>query len=499
MSLFRRSATVACFLLTLGSVCTPLWTQEADTSARARLIAAMLAETPLESDLRDLTRSIGGRATGSEANLRAVDWALQRFSEAGVAARKEPFEMPELWLERSAGAEILGEGIEFEARVAAMPFSLPAPAPGFTAPLLDAGPGLPADFERLGKTAAGAFLLVETAPLLDVNGLFREYAEAFEIEKRSLEAGAAGVVYMSSRAEGLLYRHNSSLRGADAKVMMVMDRGAASRAFDLLRIGHRLSLRATLDLETGPAYASYNVIGEIKGRSLADEVVVVGAHLDSWDLGTGALDNGANVTLLIDIARQITRLGLRPARTIRFGLWNGEEQGLWGSWGYTRTHAEELDDHVVAMSFDIGCGLINGFFTGGRPQIIPVLERALEPVRGLGPFATIDVPIVGTDNFDFMMEGIANIVGNHETAEYGPNYHAQSDRIEHCDLKTVRLNAAIVAAVTWGFAETDASWDRQTRAEIEDLLESTDLEQQMRSFSVWQDWLDGTRGRRADR
>ena len=86
-------------------------------------------------------------------------------------------------------------------------------------------------------------------------------------------------------------------------------------------------------------------------------------------------------------------------------------------------------------------------------------------------------------------------MGNHESAEYGPNYHAQSDRIEHCDLRTVRLNAAIVAAVTWGFAQTDDAWTRQTRAEIEELIRSTDLEQQMRSFNVWGDWLDGTRGR----
>ena len=226
------------------------------------------------------------------------------------------------------------------------------------------------------------------------------------------------------------------------------------------------------------------------------EVVLIGAHLDSWDLGGGALDNGANVSLLIDIARQMQRLGLRPARTIRFALWNGEEQGLVGSYRYAENHEEELDGHVVAMSFDIGCGRINGFFTGGRPEILPTLERALEPVAGLGPFQQIDIPVVGTDNFDFMMHGVANLIGNQESAAYGPNYHAQSDRIDQCDLRTVRLNATIVAAVTYAFATTDIPWERQSREEIEELVRSTDLEQQMRSFNVWADWQAGRRGRR---
>lgn len=462
------------------------------------LIAAMLGETPLEADLRELTREIGGRATGSAANLRSVEWALGKFREAGVTAHKEGFEMPELWLEKSASVRVDGDGIEFMAAAAAMPFSTAAPQPGVTAPLLDGGVGSAEDLQGLGARAKGAFLLIETEPLQDVAGLFREYNEAFALERLAVDAGAAGVVYMSSRAEGLLYRHNSSLRGAEARPMLVMERAAAKRALDLLRRGAELRLTAVLELETGPAYESFNVIGEIPGTVEPHKVVIVGAHLDSWDLGTGALDNGANVALLIDVARQMTRLGIRPRRTIRFALWNGEEQGLWGSLGYAESHSDELDDHAVAMSFDIGCGRINGFFTGGRPEILPALEKSLEPVRGLGSFEMIDVPIVGTDNYDFMMEGVANLVGNQEDATYGPNYHARSDTFDQCDVRTVRLNAAIVAAVTYGFASADLSWSRQSRAEIEELIRTTDLEQQMRCFNVWDQWVSGTRGRQPD-
>lgn len=477
----------------------PAQASAAQDHAGARLVAAMLAETPLIRDLRQLSLEIGGRATGSEANLRAVEWAAERFQEAGVTARREAFEMPELWLERGASATVSGDGVTFSPRVAAMPFSAVTPASGVTAPLVDAGFGSEADFDRLGASARNTFLLVETPPLLDIDGLFAEYGDAYETELRAVAAGAAGVVYVGSRAPGILYRHNSSLRGADARPMLVMERSAGQRAMGLLRSGKTLTLTVRLDLDVGPAYESFNVIGEITGASRPEEIVVVGAHLDSWDLGGGTLDNGANVALLIDIARQMTRLGIRPARTVRFALWNGEEQGLVGSYRYTQDHADELDRHVMAMSFDIGCGLINGFFTGGRPEILPAVERALAPVEGLGPFALIDAPIVGTDNFDFMMEGVANLVGNHEPASYGPNYHAQSDQLDQCDARSVKLNSAIVAAVTWGFASHEVTWERQSRADVERLVATTDLEQQMRMFNVWEPWENGTRGRRPSR
>jgi len=456
-----------------------------------RLVAALMGETPLIEDLRSLTDEVGGRATGSEANLRAVEWALARFRDAGVEARKEPFEMPALWLERSATAEVRGEA-RFTPRVAAMPFSNSTPAEGRTAPLIDGGRGGVEDFARLSSAARGSFVLIETEPLVDLDGLFREYAEASAIEKRAFAAEVAGVVYTGSHH---LYRHNASLGPKNTRPMLVMEREHALRALRLLRSGKKLELTARIDVASSGPYQSFNVIGEIRGSSRPEEIVLAGAHLDSWDLGTGALDNGCNVAMLIDVARQIRRLGLTPRRTIRFALWNGEEQILIGSWGYTKTHAGELDRHVVASSFDIGSGRISGFFTGGRADLLPALEKALAPVAGLGPFTHVNAPVVGTDNYDFMMQGVANLVANQESANYGPNYHAVSDTFEKVDQKQLRLNAAVAAAAIWGFADSDLSFPRQTRAEIESLIQSTDLGAQMRSFGIYDAWVDGTRGR----
>jgi hypothetical protein len=474
MSRFRLSAVLS---LALAA---PALAEEAPPQAREReaalLTGVVLGGTPMIDDLRSLMDEVGGRATGSEANRRSVEWALERFKAAGVPAKAEPFRMPALWLERSASATVQGQGLRFAPRVAAMPFSTATPKGGLTAPLLEVGRGTEADYQRVGAKARGAFLLVETEELRDVDGLFREYAEAVGIESRASAAGAAGVVYMGSRPGNQLYRHNVSTGQKNTRPMLVMERDGATRALRLLRSGKALTLTAALDLQTGGPYEARNVIGEIRGATKPEEVVVLGAHLDSWDLGGGALDNGANVAMLIDLARQMQRLGLKPARTLRFALWNGEEQGMHGSAGYVRSHAAELDGHVMALSIDIGCGRINGFFTNGRPPLVPV---------------------VGTDNFDFMLQGVANLIANQESATYGPNYHARSDEFEQCDARTLRTNAAVVGALAWGFANMDERLPRQSRAELEALINSTDLGQQMKSFNVWDEWAAGTRGRQA--
>ncbi|HJU88977.1 MAG TPA: M28 family peptidase [Gemmatimonadaceae bacterium] len=461
----------------------------------ARLVAAMLGDTPLVSDIRALSDRLGGRATGSPQNLRAVEWGLERFREMGVEARREGFQMPGLWLERSATVVISGPNIRFTPRVAAMPFSTATPSSGTSGPLLDAGVGAEEDYKRLGNSARGAFLLVETPELTDIAGLFKEYTDARPIEERANAAGAAGVIYVGSRPRDVLYRHNVWANLANTKPMLVIERDAGLRALRLLRSGVPLTITETIDIQSGGPYESYNVVGEIRGSTRPTEVVLLGAHLDAWDLGDGTLDNGANVSLVLDVARQIKRLGLRPARTIRFVLWNGEEQGLKGSLGYAKSHAAELDKHVVTLTYDIGCGRVIGFFTGGRPEVAAATTRLLAPVTGIGPFTQIDIPIVGTDNFDFMMEGVANLVANQESAQYGPNYHARSDTFDKCDTREVKLNAASAAALVYGFAQDDQTLPRQTRAQVEELIRTTDLRDQMVTFNVWTDWEQGKRGR----
>ena len=489
-----KTTTLFGMSLALACLCAPALHAQ-DVAGAERLVAAMLGDTPLIADARALTDEIGGRPTGSAANERSVEWALDRFRKAGVPVTKEAFRMPELWLENSASATVHGDGIDFWARIAAMPFSAPTQPQGLSAPLVDGGRGTPDDFARLGDTAHGAWVLISTDELKDVEGLFKEYTDAAAIEPRAFDAGVAGIVYMGSRPNNLLHRHFASLGIENRHSLVIMERDAATRALRLLHSGKELALTVWLDVENGRPFESYNVIGEIRGATRPEEIVVIGAHLDSWGLGTGALDNGANVALVIDIARQINRLGLQPDRTIRFILWNGEEQGMIGSWRYTQQHADELDNTVMASSYDLGTGRIVGFFTGGRPEMVAAVDKTLGPVAGLGPFQHVDWPIVGTDNYDFMMQGVGNLVANQAAANYGPNYHARSDTFDKVDQHQLRLNAAIAAAVTWGFATMDVTWQRQTRDEIQQIIDATDLGDQMSTFGLMQPWETAERGR----
>ncbi len=460
-----------------------------------KLVASMLASTPLEEDLQELCDEIGGRVTGSPANEKAVEWAFQKLTESGVKTWKDPFTMPVYWDEDYCQAYI--STLEFRPHMVAKYQSPPGVYEGR---LIFVEDGRENALAALGKEKLrDQFILVETELCLDVNGLFAEYAHAAQVELAAMNYGVKGIVFMASRPDKLLYRF-LTMKGVENELpQLVMSRIDAKRCIRALQQGKELHLQLQIEAKTGSAFTAHNVIAEIPGTDRSDEVIVIGSHIDSWALGTGANDNGCNVSMMIDIARQMQALGIRPRRTIRIALWNGEEQGFFGSWDYVKDHRNELDNHKMAMSIDIGSGAINGFFTNGRSELVPVVDQLLTAVEGLGNFTQINVPIVGTDNFDFMLQGVPNLVGSHLPQVYGINYHASTDTYDKVDLKQLKVNSAIVAALTLGFAnlpdEVISTLKRQSRSEIQKIFDDTNLEFTMRMFNVWEPWISGLRGR----
>ena len=402
---------------------------------------------------------------------------------------------PGLWLPVIATATAVSPE-KFPLRVVAVPSSPSTPDTGpLEAPLVDAGYGTPADFLKLGRSAAGAIALVTTEEMTSIELLFAEYMRDREMLAAAASARVAGLLLMSTRPRGLLYRHPVTLDGSVAPFAVAMASREHAQRLSRLLEKSEVTVRLELKTRTGSAYASRNVVAEIKGREKPGEIVLVGAHLDSWDLGTGAQDNGVNCVALIELARGINELGLTPRRTIRFVLFTGEEAGMWGSAGYVQTHAAELDDHVAAVIIDIGSGRITGFYLNGREELQPHVERLLAPVEHLGPFTHHDAAIDGTDNFDFMLSGVPNLVAAQETAPYLPDYHAESDVLEHVDVEQAKKNAAIIAAFVWGLAETaERIGDRQSREDVEALIESAGLESRMKALGQWDDWNSGRRG-----
>lgn len=461
------------------------------------IIQSALGLSPLPENLRILTDVIGGRVTGSPAADKAVGFTVEAFRRAGVdEVHTEKFMVPVGWSEGKTQLEIL-KPESFPVRLVSVGWSPPVPEGGLTADVVDAGPGDDAAFTKVGAAAKGAIILVHTKLLVTLDDLFTEYAEAPGIIDRALKAEAAGILWMSSRPNLLLYRHTSSVDGQLERLpQAIVAREDAERMARFIAAGQKIQARWDMpNVVTGPV-ESENVVAEIRGRELPDDFVILGAHLDSWELGTGALDNGCNAALVIDAARAIKSSGTIPRRSIRFVLFTGEEQGMLGSAAYARRNRTQLDRMVAAVIVDEGVGQITGYSLGGRKDILDSVQEALKPVELLGAKDfTLDAD-TGTDNFDFLLEGVPTLVANQDSANYMLNYHAASDTYDKVDVAQLKKNTAIAAVTAYALADSEVRiGTRQTRAQIEQLMKETGLDKQMQLWGLWTAWEKGDRGR----
>lgn len=246
-----------------------------------------------------------------------------------------------------------------------------------------------------------------------------------------------------------------------------------------------------------PVAEGENVVAEIRGREKPDEFVVLSSHLDSWDLGKGALDAACNAALVIEAARVIRLTGLRPRRSIRFILFSGNEQGTLGSWGYVQAHRAELDRIAAAVSLDHGTGRVTGFSLSGRADLEPAVRETLadfDSSWGIARYtndATLD-----SDNYDFLLEGVPNLLANQDEAAYASDRHTAADVYDKIDLASLKRNTAIAGVLIFGLAERATPLGpRLSRPDIEALLERTGVAASMRQADLWRLWQDGSRGR----
>ncbi len=463
--------------------------------AAQRLAGRAVGATPMLDDLRELCDHIGGRPTGSPACNRATQWAVEKFRAVGVdSVSLESYTLPALWLGGSAEGQCLSPE-RFPLRLVAAPFSGSTPGEAIEAPLVDAGDGSREAFAKLGAAARGAVALVTSREIKTFDDLFEEYARDGPILEGARQTQVAAVLLQSTRPRGLLYRHPMTFGTLISLPVATVSREHAARLARLLEHGGEVRVRLALHNQTGGAYEANNVVAEIRGRERPEEVVLLGAHLDSWDLGTGEEDNGVNAAMVIDVARGIKQLGLAPRRTIRFVLFTGEEQGMWGSAGYVRRHAAEMERHIAVVIFDTGSGRTTGFYLNGRGELRKPVTEALSAVPGLGASEQVIDALDGTDNFDFLLSGVPNLVANQDPIPYLPDYHAESDVYERVDARQAKANAAIASALVWQLANRpDRLGKRQTRSEVEKLLKETRLDLQMKAAGQWDDWRSGKRG-----
>ncbi len=473
--------------------------------ATPKILSNALGPSPLEENLRRLTDEIGGRMTGSPAMARAVEWAVAAFRQAGVDnVHTEKYTIPVTWSEGATRLDVLAPvsfPVELErhghVRLASAGWSPPTPAQGVEADVVDVGAGSEAEFAAAGESAKRAILLVHSEIGRTWDDLFHDYLRAPAIIDRAVRSGAAAILWMSTHERRLLYRHQNALMGElDRLPQAIVAREDAQRLARFLAAGQKMRVRLAMPNRVGGPAEQENVVAEIRGREKPDEFVLLGAHLDSWELGTGALDNGCNAALVVEAARAIAATGLRPRRSIRFVLFSGEEQGMLGSWAYARAHRGELDRAVAVVILDEGIGRVTGYSLGGRKDIEAVVRDILKPLESWDANDHTADAFVGTDNLDFLLEGVPTLVANQEEANYLPNYHAESDTLDKVDIRELKLHTALAAITVFGIAERpERLGKRQSRAEVEALMKETGLDKQLETFGLWPQWVEGQRGR----
>jgi len=462
-----------------------------------KLIAEALKPSALETNLRRLTDEVGGRVPGTAAFERARDWGVAAFKEAGAdSVHTEEFSIQHGWAEGPTEMTAsLFSGAGFHVRAVSVTW-----APGLMAvkhiPIVFVGMGTAAEFAKAGSVE-GRIVLVDSKVLASWDDLFGEYERAPAIIDLAVKGKAKAIAFLSTRNQGILYRHTNAVAGEiDAIPQVIVAREDGERIARLLGSGVPVWADLAIPNKVGGAIKSWNVVAEIRGSEKPEEFVVLGAHLDSWDLGTGALDNGCNTALVIDALRAIKASELKPRRTIRFILFSGEEEGLIGSRAYAVAHRGELDQAAGVVVFDSGTGKTTGFSVGGRKDLLDSAAALVAPLEQFGANKLLPNAESGTDHFDFMLEGVPTFVAEQQEANYMENYHATTDTFDKVDLPQLKKHVAEATALTFGLADREGRvGPRLHRAQIEQTFRETHLDEEMKQMGMWEEWEKRKRGR----
>src|SRR5579864_356523 len=498
-----RCVHSVCLLFLMGGFVSAQSNSEAD-----RLIEQALKPSPIQQTLRHLTDEIGGRVPGTPAMERAVAWGSAAFKEAGAdSVHTEDFKMPHSWAEGATVVNITSIGTATDAKLSSIPpveFKIRAVSiamgPAFTVkhlPVVDVGKGTAADFKKAGDIS-GKMILVHSDVLKTWADLFNEYADAPPVIDAAVKANAKAVAFIATREHDILYRHTNASAGEIEKLpMVILAREDGERIGRLLASGHPVWADLSIPNKIGGPITASNVIAELRGSEKPEEFVILGAHLDSWELGTGALDNGCNAALVVDALRTIKAAGLKPRRTIRFILFSGEEQGMMGSRAYAAAHRDELDKAAGVAVIDGGVGRVTGFTLGGRTDMAKAVAEIVAPLQQFNATTlTTDDIEWGTDHYDFLLEGVPTLVAVQDEGNYLENYHATSDTYDKVDFPQLKKHVAEMTVVTYGIANLPSRiGPRLSRAEIEKTFVDTHADEFMKKMGIWAEWESGKRGR----
>jgi Zn-dependent M28 family amino/carboxypeptidase len=236
---------------------------------------------------------------------------------------------------------------------------------------------------------------------------------------------------------------------------------------------------------SGPVETA-NVVGEIRGREHPEQILVVGGHLDSWDLAQGATDNGSGTATALGAAEAIVRSGERPRRTIRFVLFTGEEQGLDGSFAYIKQHQSEMANHMGDLVLDAGQGAVKGFQMGGRDDLVPVFQPFANSLANFNAITVDDKVELGTDTLPFSVAGLPGINMLQDTTDYKYTHHSAADALEAQKPDVLTQNATLMALAAFWIADRPerfaTPWSAERTARM---LRAQHEYDELKAFNLW--------------
>ena len=430
----------------------------------AQLIGEALTSELGWERLVHLCDSIGHRLSGSPQLDQAIAWAQQAMKDDSLAnVRAEPVEVP-VWVRGTERLTLLAPKVQ-ELDLLALGSSVGTPAEGLEADVVVVSTF--DELEALSDQEVEGRMVLFDAPFTDYGATVRYRSRGPSAAARK---GAVAVMVRSVTPVSLHTPHTGNTWYADdapkipavavtieaaESMHRMQDRGITPRV--RLELGSRMN-------GTAP---SANVVGEVLGREKPDEIVVVGCHLDSWDVGQGAQDDGGGCVSAMEVGRLIARLPVAPRRTVRIVLFTNEENGLGGGRAYAEAHAHET--HVAAMESDSGLGAVAGFrldvrktgenagrYSDQDDAGYAALLQQLDDVKPL--LAPLDADgfrqsYAGADIGPIVATGTPGYGVDHDTTGYWPIHHTEADTLDKIDPTVFRRNTAAMAVMAWWLAE----------------------------------------------
>jgi carboxypeptidase Q len=442
------------------------WTPEQIATMERLRDAAMKDHFALD-ELRHLTDNIGPRLSGSPQAQQAVDYVAAEMRALGAEVTLEKAMVPH-WVRGVETAELTSwpgqtPGTTQKVVLTALGGSVATPPEGITAEVVVVD-----NWQQLHALPAGA---VKGKILLFNHRFDKELAAQGD----GLQAYGGSVVYRgagpiagaSAGAAAVLVR---SVGGADYRlahtgmtqyapdVPKIPAAAVTAEDADMLKnltSQGPVKLHLTLTPQSLPDVESYNVIADWKGSEHPEQVVIVSGHLDSWDLGTGAIDDGAGVVVSMEAIHLLKELGIHPKRTVRFVAWMSEEEGSEGAAAYMADHKELIAEHIGAIESDLGADHPAGIYYSGRSELGRWLRPVSQVLDQISAETLVSAPETGEDIAGLTQQGVPGFAPVQDSRFYFNYHHTAADTFDKVDPRHLNENAAVMAVLAYALADSE--------------------------------------------